>query len=141
MPTPIDPPVDWRTEPAGKRFDTVIAAQLGYTDLYFSGLTGFLWGTKDGELSRLPEYSTDADAALYYLFEKLPDDCVPRLTREQNPMGDHIEYVWGAHIITFEGLIFKREFGEEAATPALAICLAWLSYTEAEENANEPRRD
>lgn len=38
-----------------------------------------------------------------------------------------------AHIFTFaDDGDFKREFGEEADTAALAICRTWLSWKEAQ---------
>lgn len=78
---------------------------------------------------RGPRFSTDANAALS-LFANLPDDLTPRVVRILEPMGDHMSHVWSANIIVFNKLHFEREFGEEADTPALAICRAWLAWRE-----------
>ncbi len=129
----IDPPVDWHIEPPGKRFDTVIATKLGFTDLQVSN--GLLWGTKKGQVISLPEYSTDTDAALYHLFEKnLPDNCDPRLMRVRVAADAPLEPGWTAVIVVFQhGELFGHSFRRDAQTPALAICQVWLSYVEAHD--------
>src|SRR5258708_948023 len=124
MPTPIDPPVDWRMEPAGQRFDTAVAATLGYTDFVISGLSGMLWGTKDDKEDCLPEYSTDADAAIDLLDKT---DCwilkpVPVLHPKHS-------YICEFYHPLPDGSVRWIARGQ-ADTPALAICKAWLSWKE-----------
>jgi hypothetical protein len=120
MPTPIDPPVDWRTEPAGKRFDTVIASRLGYTDLGIGN--GLVWGTKDGNEWCIAEYSTDTDAAL-----RLP--LVEGFVIEVSVYSDH-----SCAVNIFGDNSGYHEGCDNFDGIALAICKVWLSWMEAEEN-------
>src|SRR6266404_5526720 len=125
MPTPIDPPVDWHTEPAGRRFDTVIASRLGWANLTMSN--GMLWGWKNNAQWCLPEYSTDADEAIGLLDKT---DCwilkpVPVLYPEHS-------YICEFYHPLPDGSVQWIARGQ-ADTPALAICKAWLEWKESIE--------
>lgn len=128
-----DKSVDWRTLPAGRVLDRVIAERLGWTLIGFDdpfwrhrqrddAAVGDYWRTSEGA-RKLPAFSTDANAALTLWGLNSHWSLNP----DANDNGVH-----------FEGYYpyADNEYGEMcelADTPALAICRAWLAWMDAKE--------
>jgi hypothetical protein len=125
MPTPIDPPVDWRTERAGKRFDTVIASRLGWTNLAMSN--GLLWGWKNNAQWCLPEYSTKTEAAIALFTDT--ENYAFSFQWGYFRYPDNAKFTFHVSHLTSKA----KSITEYADTPALAICKAYLAWKESTE--------
>lgn len=126
---------DWRTMESGLDLDCLIAEATGlkversgegeYPNFTSDREWVAAWHYVNGEVYGIKSYSADLNAAIT-LFEALPDDCVPRLVRLLQPMGDHMGHIWKAGIIINDEL--RADIDSEAPDPALAICRAWLAW-------------
>lgn len=129
---------------ASRKLDKAIAQKLGWSVSVepLSGTTT-LWepnfrqhttwglvGLDNAELADkawdgVPHFSTSAEAALTLLAE-MPDNYTPRLVR----MGVAEQgYAWKCGIMRNDPPVYEM-VQEEAETPALAICRAWLVWKE-----------
>ena len=92
----------------------------------------FWWGPFDQQAERVPDFTTSLDAALalasrvlpgwsYGLFGEVGDGATASLTQPDVDIG--------GGVIASPGLMGLDEFEGEAATPALALCLAVLRAT------------
>lgn len=116
-----------------------IAAHLGWSDLretryyeesrLYDGFVNARKGTDShGHDDILPHWSTNVGDALD-LFTDLPNDLTPRLVRLLSPRGDSMARTWKGSILNNSDM---NEIQAESDSPALAICLAWLAYKDAE---------
>jgi len=131
---PDEAPIPWRELPPGLQLDAVIAFHDGY--LVTGASNGVLWGLRPGHPDMplvLPKYSTDTDAALW-LFERLPGNCTPRLSRVSGVVGlTGNPVIWLAEIF-LDGQGFPNySYKAHNVKPAMAICHVVLSYKEAQE--------
>lgn len=92
------------------------------------------WADANDNLHRYAAYETDLNAALT-LLEQVSDEYTPRLVRILQPMGNRgIVYIWKC-VIMSNLANADDEYEATAETPALAICRAWLAYTESQHPA------
>jgi hypothetical protein len=122
---------DWKELPAGAKLDRLIAERLGFRvtagvtqDRYGAVPTVFYMAQRHETPRELPHYSTDLNAA-FMLVEAIDGFAL------------YVDAFLGGYGTPFEALIPTGDDGNfvgDAATPALAICRAWLAYKDSKSS-------
>lgn len=114
----ITPRIDWRTLPAGRELDRVIAERLGDYTPYIN-----VGGRVIENFP--PAYSTDANAALSLWSDDYRWSISPTEVSADFPVEDESRFQ-----ASYPRSGNPDRSHEWADTPALAICRAWLTWQE-----------
>lgn len=124
---------NWREMEVGRELDWLIAEKCGVEILEQTPNTD--WNT-----THQPMYLAKIDGALQGLWHSRKEDCAPRYSSDLNAAFDLLKQMPMGAVGLLEGneAWFSNAYmdgaglltDEEADTPALAICRAWLAWKE-----------